>query len=134
MPPMPRSARSRMKPRCYDDGAARPAGPRIADGPGDGVLVASIRRRTPAASAGLIPGDRILAVNGAPLRDAIDFQFHAGDDHLELTVARDGTLTALALERRGRDLGLELAAPTPDEISTCANKCVFCFIHQLPRG
>jgi putative radical SAM enzyme (TIGR03279 family) len=97
-------------------------------------LVAAIRRRTAAATAGLVPGDRILAVNGAPLRDAIDFQFHAGDDHLELTVARDGVRRALNLDRRGRDLGLELAAPTPAEIATCANKCVFCFIHQLPRG
>jgi putative radical SAM enzyme (TIGR03279 family) len=115
-----------MKPRCSDDRAAHPSS--------DGVLVAAIRRRTPAEAAGLVPGDRILAVNGAALRDAIDFQFHAGDERLELTVARDGTSRALALDRRGRDLGLELAAPMPSEIATCANKCVFCFIHQLPKG
>ena len=99
-----------------------------------GVLVAAIRRRTAAAAAGLVPGDRILAVNGAPLRDAIDFQFHADEEHLELTLSRDGVQRSLSLDRRGRDLGLEVAAPTPAEIATCANKCVFCFIHQLPRG
>jgi putative radical SAM enzyme (TIGR03279 family) len=99
-----------------------------------GVLVAAIRARTPAARAGLVAGDRILAVNGAPLRDAIDFQFHAGDERLALTVARDGTAAERVLVRRGPDLGLELAAPTPAEIATCANKCVFCFIHQLPKG
>jgi putative radical SAM enzyme (TIGR03279 family) len=115
-----------MKPSCSDDGAAHPSS--------DGVLVAAIRRRTPAAAAGLVVGDRVLAVNGAALRDAIDFQFHAGDERLELTVVRDGTPRALVLDRRGRDLGLELAAPTPSEIATCANKCVFCFIHQLPKG
>src|SRR5204863_5550434 len=93
-----------------------------------------IRRRTAAATAGLVPGDRILRVNGAELRDAIDFQFHAGDERLELTVAREGALRTLRLDRRGHDLGVELAAPTPAEIATCANKCVFCFIHQLPRG
>jgi putative radical SAM enzyme (TIGR03279 family) len=38
------------------------------------------------------------------------------------------------LLRRGAGVGLELEAPRPSEISTCANKCVFCFIHQLPRG
>src|SRR5499426_3981636 len=49
-----------------------------------GVVVAAVRRRTPAAEAGLRPGDRILAINGAGLRDAIDFQFHAADERLRL--------------------------------------------------
>ena len=102
--------------------------------PSDGVVVAAVRRRTAAAAAGLFAGDRILAVNGRPLRDAIDFQFYASDDALELAVERDGARHTLALSRRGPDLGLELAAPRPSEIATCANKCVFCFIHQLPRG
>jgi putative radical SAM enzyme (TIGR03279 family) len=114
-----------MKPICSDDRAAPAA---------DGVLVAVVHARTPAARAGLRAGDRILAVNGEPLRDAIDFQFHAGDERLALTVARDGARAERVLTRRGPDLGLELAAPTPAEIATCANKCVFCFIHQLPRG
>lgn len=101
----------------------------------EGVLVAAVRPGTPAAAAGLAPGDRILAINGRPLRDAIDFQFHAADARLALDVERDGRPRAAALSRRpGRDLGLELQAPRPAEISTCANKCVFCFIHQLPRG
>ena len=115
-----------MKPICSDERGARE--------PVDGVVVAAVRPRTPAARAGLVPGDRLVAVNGAPLRDAIDFQFHAGDERLELTVAREGGPAALVLRRRGPDLGLELAAPTPAEIATCANKCVFCFIHQLPKG
>src|SRR5256885_313870 len=89
---------------------------------------------TPAAAAGLVAGDHILAINGHPLRDAIDFQFHAGDERLVLEVLRDGDALALALRRRGAELGLELVAPRAAEIATCANKCVFCFIHQLPKG
>jgi len=101
----------------------------------EGVVVAAVRPRTPAATAGLAAGDRILAINGRRLRDAIDFQFHAGDGRLALDVERDGRRRATALTRRpGLDLGVELEAPRPGEISTCANKCVFCFIHQLPRG
>jgi len=46
----------------------------------DGVVVAAVRAGTPAAAAGLRAGDRILAINGRRLRDAIDFQFHAADD------------------------------------------------------
>jgi putative radical SAM enzyme (TIGR03279 family) len=98
------------------------------------VTVDVVAPRTPAAAAGLARGDRIVAVNGQPLRDAIDFQFHAGAERLELTVERDGVTTTKRLRRRGAGLGLELAPPRPGDIATCANKCVFCFIHQLPKG
>ena len=100
----------------------------------DGVLVASVRPGTDAASAGLLAGDRVLAVNGEALRDAIDFQFHAADDVLRLGVERDGIRRPLTIARARVDLGVELVPPRPGDIATCANKCVFCFIHQLPRG
>jgi putative radical SAM enzyme (TIGR03279 family) len=98
------------------------------------VVVAAVTPRTPAARAGLRPGDRILAINGVALRDVIDFHFHAGEEQLRLAVEREGQQQSLHLVRRPAGLGLELEAPRPAEIATCANKCVFCFIHQLPRG
>ncbi len=101
----------------------------------EGVVVAVVHGRSPAAAAGLQPGDRIVAIGGRALRDVIDFQFHSGDERLELTVERDGVSATRRLARRpGEALGLELETPRPSEISTCANKCVFCFIHQLPKG
>src|SRR6058998_3754128 len=101
----------------------------------EGVVVAAVHARTAAAAAGLRPGDRVLAINGHALRDAIDFRFHGGDERLALSVERDGARHALRLARRpGADLGVELEAPRAGEIATCANKCVFCFIHQLPKG
>ena len=99
-----------------------------------GVVVAAVQAGRPAAAGGLRAGDRILALNGQRLRDAIDFQFHASEDRLDLEVERDGAPLRLTLRRRGGDLGLELVPPRPAEIATCANKCVFCFIHQLPKG
>ena len=99
-----------------------------------GVVVAAVQARTPASRAGLRKGDRILAINGHRLRDTIDFHFHAGEERLEITLDRGGQSRSAVLWRRGPDLGLELETPRPSEISTCANKCVFCFIHQLPRG
>jgi putative radical SAM enzyme (TIGR03279 family) len=99
-----------------------------------GVVVAAVRPRSDAERGGLRPGDRVLAIDGTALRDAIDFQFHAGEARLALDVVRAGEQQTLELTRRGGDLGVELEAPRPAEIATCANKCVFCFIHQLPRG
>jgi putative radical SAM enzyme (TIGR03279 family) len=100
----------------------------------EGVVVGTVAAGGPAGRAGLRPGDRILAINGQPVRDVIDFHFNSGEGRLTCAVERDGAAAGVILERRGPDLGLELVAPSPAEISTCANKCVFCFIHQLPRG
>ena len=98
-------------------------------------MVAAVRPLTAGAKAGLAAGDRILTINGRGLRDAIDFQFYGAEDRLALTVEREGRTRRVAITRRpGADLGLELTAPRPGEIATCANKCVFCFIHQLPKG
>jgi putative radical SAM enzyme (TIGR03279 family) len=100
-----------------------------------GVVVRRVRRGSVAAAAGVLGGDRLLAINGAPLRDVIDVHFNAGDEELEIDLERAGARSAARLVRRpGRDLGLEFEPPRPAEVSTCANKCVFCFIHQLPRG
>ncbi|RPH76371.1 MAG: PDZ domain-containing protein, partial [Candidatus Rokuibacteriota bacterium] len=75
----------------------------------EGVVVATVRPRTPAAAAGLAAGDRILTINGRPLRDAIDFQFYGAEDRLELGVERAGGRRALRLRRRpGIELGVEL--------------------------
>jgi putative radical SAM enzyme (TIGR03279 family) len=101
----------------------------------EGVVVAAVRSRTPAATAGLVVGDRILTINDRALRDAIDFQFYAAEERLVLGVERDGARRTLRLTRSvGADLGVELESPRPGDVATCANKCVFCFIHQLPRG
>jgi putative radical SAM enzyme (TIGR03279 family) len=117
------------------DPARRPAVQQsCAPSPSSGVVVAAVRPGTDAAAAGLRPDDRVLAVNGTALRDAIDFQFHTSEDVLRLDVERDGQRRALTVVRARSDLGVELVAPRPGDIATCANKCVFCFIHQLPKG
>lgn len=81
----------------------------------------------------LEPGDRLVSVNGHPLRDVIDYNYFAADDELELEVEKaDGEIWELEVERdEGEPLGLSFQAPAP---ARCGNNCVFCFVHQLPRG
>jgi len=103
--------------------------------PETGVRVLAVDPKGLAARAGLKPGDRLLRVNGHGLRDLVDFHVQAGEEQLAIDVDRGGRPCSVVLERKwGKDLGLECEPPEAAEISTCANKCVFCFIHQLPRG
>mgnify|MGYP002682251809 FL=1 len=86
--------------------------------------------------AGLRSGDIVLAVNGHPLRDVIDFQFYSADYELSLVVRRsDGPERELRMERQFSDaLGIEFTAPTFDGLRLCRNRCEFCFVQQMPKG
>ncbi len=99
-----------------------------------GLLIESVIPGSIAAELGAEPGDRLLAVNGHPLRDIIDYSYYtAYDEELLLELAKtDGELWELEVEREaGQPLGLTFTAPAPAQ---CRNNCVFCFVHQLPKG
>jgi putative radical SAM enzyme (TIGR03279 family) len=79
-------------------------------------------------------GDRLLAVNGQQLRDLIDYSYYtASEEELLLEIEKpDGELWELEVERQsGEPLGLTFSAQDP---ARCANNCLFCFVHQLPKG
>lgn len=82
----------------------------------------------------VVAGDRLLAVNGQLLRDLIDYSYYtASEEELLLEIEKqDGELWELEVERQsGEPLGLTFTAPAP---ARCANNCLFCFVHQLPKG
>lgn len=86
-----------------------------------------------AEELGLQAGDRLQALNGQPVRDLIDYQLLGRSEELVIEVERaDGELWELDIEKDADDpLGLVLPHPDPTE---CGNNCIFCFVHQLPRG
>jgi len=94
----------------------------------DGVMPGSI-----AEELEIEPGDRLLAVNGNKLRDVIDYNYFTSEDVLLLELEKaDGELWELEVEREeGEPLGITFPAPEP---ARCGNNCVFCFVHQLPKG
>ncbi len=94
-----------------------------------------------ARAAGLLPGDRILAVNGHPLRDIIDFRFYADGPKATFLVRRGEEERTVTLRRPPGEGGLpvqpwgiEFVQPIFDRIRLCTNRCPFCFLDQLPAG
>lgn len=82
---------------------------------------------------GLRPGDRLVKINGARVRDALDYRFWTSEEMLELDILqKDGGRILIDIEKDPEeDLGLDMHEPP---YQACANKCVFCFIHQNPQG
>ena len=101
-----------------------------------GGQITGVDRGSVGARAGLQPGDVLLSINGFPLRDVIDAQFHGADESLALRVRRGQREFSVSVER-GYDepLGLQFARPTFDtDVRRCDNRCEFCFVAQMPPG
>lgn len=82
------------------------------------------------------PGDRLLSINGKRIADVLDYKYYSYDSRLTLEVESAGGKTARIRVRKeeGQDLGLEFETYLMDRARSCANKCLFCFIDQLPKG
>jgi putative radical SAM enzyme (TIGR03279 family) len=97
--------------------------------------VVAVREGSPAARAGLAPGDEIVAINGRSPRDVIEYQFLVDQAELDVELRRGGLELSAAVEKEdGEPLGVEVSSAVFDRVRTCDNHCEFCFIHQLPKG
>ncbi len=96
--------------------------------------IVTVAPGSPAQSAGLLPGDVILSVNGEAPRDIIAYQHLIDEPHIEFIVSRGGLETTITISREDETpLGIEIHSPVFDRIRTCDNHCEFCFIYQLPK-
>ncbi len=81
---------------------------------------------------GLQPGDVVRSINGARIKDILDFKYYVTDDFIELEVEREGERTIFEIEKDTDDgLGLEFE---PIKVRMCGNDCPFCFVDQNPKG
>ncbi|MBE6632934.1 MAG: DUF512 domain-containing protein [Ruminococcaceae bacterium] len=99
------------------------------------VHIQAVLSNSIAARAGIRAGDLLISANGHPIRDVLDYRFYLTDTRVRLVLSRNGEEYAV-LVNKGEydDVGLEFETPLMDQKHTCRNRCVFCFIDQLPRG
>jgi putative radical SAM enzyme (TIGR03279 family) len=100
-----------------------------------GGVVESVDPNSIAEEIGLKAGDRITHIDGRELRDAVDFKYLISEESIELTVVRGDQEERIAVDKDpDEDLGVSFATATFDRITTCNNKCFFCFLKGLPKG
>ncbi len=84
---------------------------------------------------GLRAGDTLISINGHEINDVLDFSFYAAEKNPILVYRRDGKIKKVKIRKaEDEDLGLEFETYLMDRHRHCKNKCVFCFIDQLPKG
>jgi len=96
------------------------------------VKIVAIDRASTGLECGLQPGDEIQRINGAPVRDILDYRFLTADDAIEMEVRRGDEQIIFDIEKDTDDsLGLNFA---PLKIRRCGNDCIFCFVDQNPKN
>lgn len=80
------------------------------------------------------PGDILVSINGSEVKDVIDYKYLTSDDYLEVEIQKqNGEVWILEIEKDyNEDLGIIFTNPLIDKAKSCKNKCMFCFIDQLP--
>ena len=80
------------------------------------------------------PGDILVSINGNKIKDIIDYKFFISDEYVEVEIEKEsGEIWELEIEKEfDEDLGIEFTNPLIDKAKSCKNKCIFCFIDQLP--
>ena len=96
------------------------------------VRIAAVDPGSLADALGWAPGDQVLAVNGEPVEDELDFRFKTAEETLTLTVRKGGKL---AEDEVTKEPDAPLGAEFEEfRIKTCGDDCVFCFVDQNPTG
>lgn len=99
------------------------------------VEVTGVVKNSAAYCAGVRKGDMLISVNGHGIRDVLDYMFYSAEQEVVLVLKRGEKHIALKIVKSEYDdLGMEFQSFLMDNKQSCTNKCVFCFIDQMPPG
>lgn len=100
------------------------------------VIIESVQAGSLARKKNISAGDSLISVNGNEVNDVLDYRFYLNDKKLRLVLKGvDGKMKiATVIKDEFEDIGLEFETYLMDKQQHCKNKCIFCFIDQLPKG
>ena len=100
------------------------------------VIISSVEVGSVAAKKGISAGDSLISINGNAINDVLDYRFYINDTKLILSLKTARGKSKIVLIRKDEfdDVGLEFETYLMDKQRSCKNKCIFCFIDQLPKG
>jgi Fe-S oxidoreductase, related to NifB/MoaA family len=102
----------------------------------NGHIITKIKENSIALELELEVGDSVIAVNNSDIEDVFDYEYLVQDEYVELTVIKqNGEEWILEIDKEyNEDIGIEFENGLMDNYKSCRNKCMFCFIDQLPKG
>ena len=99
------------------------------------VRITDVLPKSRAKKAGILAGDILVSINGREINDVLDYRFYLAEEKILVCVERDGKRLEFKIKKKEYDdIGLDFETPLMDKKHSCENKCVFCFIDQLPKG
>lgn len=88
-----------------------------------------------AMQAGIKKGDKLLKINDHIFRDILEYRYLMSEYEVTLEVEKtDGSIEIITIENDYEDIGIQFCEELIDTAQSCTNKCIFCFIDQLPKG
>lgn len=100
------------------------------------VKIDSVCESSYGAKAGILGGDELVSINGHEIFDVLDYRFYIQAKKLSIILLRNGEefKTNIRKSDEYADIGLEFSTYLMDKQHACKNKCVFCFVDQMPKG
>lgn len=100
------------------------------------VQITGIEKNSCAARHGIQPGEKLVAIDGNPILDILDYRFYEINPVLTLQIEDTaGKIREIPIKKREYDsIGLEFETYLMDKQHSCRNQCIFCFIDQMPKG
>lgn len=98
--------------------------------------ISKVLKGSIAEEVGIQEGDVLLSINGSKVKDIIDYKYLIADEFVIIEVQKtEDEIWEIEIEKDySEDIGIEFNDPMMDKAMHCHNKCIFCFIDQLPKG